>query len=142
MPFYIEIDNNETFETVTKNSAVCVVDFYTSWCGPCKALAPKLEKTITDHPMLSTLHTSNLNKLDQTVTFVKVDVDKHPELAEEFKVSSIPFICFYKNGILCEEKVIGANLDGIMNTVTKLTTDLVEKHHKNNENLNIKSKPE
>jgi thioredoxin 1 len=134
MPFYIEIHDNETFDTVTKGSAVCVVDFYTSWCGPCKKLAPLLEETIKEHSDLRRLHTNEFTDLDvlkKKVTFVKVNIENHQELADKFKVSSIPLICFYKNGVLCREKVVGANLDSIMTNVVKLTADLVNVQEQN-----------
>jgi thiol-disulfide isomerase/thioredoxin len=136
MSFYIEIDSNETFETATKTSGVCVVDFYTSWCNPCKKMAPLLEKAVKEHPILSTLHTDNLTNPEKKVSFVKVNIENHQELAEKFKVSSIPLICFYKNGVLCKEQVVGANLDNIMVNIIKLTSDFVEESNKNNKSTN------
>ena len=57
-----------------------VVDFYATWCGPCKQLAPRLE---------------TLEKRYQgRVTFLRIDVDEQPELAQAFQVESIPML-FY-----------------------------------------------
>lgn len=120
--FYIDIESVEDFEKVTKGSSVCVVDFHASWCGPCKMLAPKLEKTIKEHSILSQMTTSNINDedLQSKLTFVKIDVDSNEDLAKIFQVSSIPMIVFYNKGKLQTEKVLGADLNGIMKVVNKL----------------------
>uniref|UniRef100_A0AB33J014 Thioredoxin n=1 Tax=Prevotella sp. GTC17259 TaxID=3236795 RepID=A0AB33J014_9BACT len=57
-----------------------VIDFYATWCGPCKATAPVLEEVATE----------NIGKLD----VYKVDIDKEPELAALFNVRSIPTLLF------------------------------------------------
>lgn len=133
MSFYIEVDSEETFENVTKNSAVCVVDFYTTWCGPCKALAPKLEKSVKEHTTLSNLYTTDLNNLSGKVTFLKVNIETNQEIVENFSISSIPLIHFYKNGVLCKEKVVGADLNNILSNTVKLTSDLVVKKNDTND---------
>lgn len=75
----------EDFKEVIK-SGLWIVDFYAEWCGPCKMLGPILEK------------------LEENV--LKVNVDTHEKLAQEFGVMSIPTICFFKDGEL-KNKVIG-----------------------------------
>ena len=122
MSFYIDIDNQETFEKVTKDSKICVVDFYTTWCNPCKKLSVQLEETVKKNPKLFNLHTSDLNNLKNKIAFIKVNIDKNLELCEPFNVTAIPLICFYKNGVLCSEKVVGANLEGIIENLEKITT--------------------
>ena len=54
---------------------VAVVDFFATWCGPCKMLAPVIEEAAEDMP---------------EIQFYKVDVDEAPELARSFKVMSVP----------------------------------------------------
>ena len=62
-----------------------VIDFYASWCGPCKALAPKLEEIAQEY----------IGKVD----IYKVDVDAEEELASFFKIRTIPTLLFIpKNG--------------------------------------------
>ena len=64
-------------------SGVTVVDFWASWCGPCRMLSPiveELAEEMTD------------------VRFAKVNVDEEPALANAFKVNAIPTLVFMKNG--------------------------------------------
>ena len=122
--FFVELQSEKDFETLTKNSTVCVVDFHAVWCGPCKKLAPVLEKKITDDATLSKFVSSDLNNLDKKIVFVKVNVDNFPSLSEKHNVSSIPQINFYKDGTLQKNKVIGANLDAIVGNVKTLSDDL------------------
>ena len=58
------------------------VDFNATWCPPCKALKPVIEKTCKDNGFL----------------LISVDVDKNPELSENYQVSGIPFVLFFLNG--------------------------------------------
>ncbi len=60
-----------------------MVDFYADWCGPCKALAPMMEKLDEDADGYS---------------IAKVDVDALPELAQAYRVSSIPTVLVFRGG--------------------------------------------
>ncbi|MBR4236506.1 MAG: thioredoxin [Clostridia bacterium] len=83
--------NAQQFETEAKNSAVAVVDFSATWCGPCKMLAPVLEKVSA--------------QFDGKVDFYNVDVDDAPELAGEYNVNSVPCLILMKNGKLVSQSV-------------------------------------
>ena len=67
-----------------KACAAAVVDFSATWCGPCKMLAPVLEKISEE--------------MKGKVDFFKADVDKNPNLARQFAIQSIPALIFLKNG--------------------------------------------
>ena len=76
---------DETFESlVLQNERPVVVDFWAAWCGPCKMVAPEMEKLAA--------------KYDGLVDVVKVDVDANPRLSEAFGIMSIPTIAFFKPG--------------------------------------------
>ena len=76
--------NAEQFETEAKKSAVAVVDFSATWCGPCRMLAPVVE--------------SVSEKLAGKVDFYNVDVDDAPDLAMAYRVNSVPCLVMMKNG--------------------------------------------
>jgi len=67
-------------QTTLLSNKPMVVDFYATWCGPCKRLAPILEEIEQKH--------------QGDVIFKRVDVDQEPELAMEFQVESIPLLVF------------------------------------------------
>lgn len=69
---------NENFKELIKEKVL--VDFYANWCGPCKMIAPELEKAERD------------------IKVIKVDVDEFEDLAKEYGVMSIPTIILFDNG--------------------------------------------
>ena len=83
--------NAEQFESEAKKSAVAVVDFSATWCGPCRMLAPVVE--------------SVSEKLGGKVDFYNVDVDDAPELAGEYKVNSVPCLVLMKNGQFVDQSI-------------------------------------
>jgi thioredoxin 1 len=68
-----------------------VVDLYTTWCGPCRMLAPLLEKFSGTY--------------DGRIKFVKVNVEEEPDLAARFGVMGVPTILFFKDGRLVDQIV-------------------------------------
>ncbi len=79
--------DEKSFEKALKENEVVVVDFWATWCGPCRALGPIVEDVASRH---------------SDVFFGKVDVDENPALAAQFNVSSIPFVAKFKNGKLVD----------------------------------------
>ncbi len=75
--------NAENFDAETKGK-VCLLDFWATWCGPCKMFAPILEETAAE--------------LSDDILVGKIDVDQNTELAVRFGVRSIPSIFIMKNG--------------------------------------------
>ena len=80
---------NENFEELIKNKKV-VVDFYATWCGPCKMFGPVFEKV------------SN----ESSITFIKIDVDAHEDIARKYGIMSIPTVVLVNNGEV-EKKHMG-----------------------------------
>ena len=78
----------EEFDALAANG-VTIVDFYADWCGPCKMLAPELEKLADAY--------------DGKVKVAKINVDHERELAASFHVSSIPALFILKDGVVVAE---------------------------------------
>ena len=77
-----KIINSQEFDN-TIESGVVVVDFFATWCGPCKMLSPVIDE---------------LSGELENVNFVKVDIDQSMDLAQKFKIVSVPTLKVFKNG--------------------------------------------
>lgn len=86
--------NNNNFDETIKNGVV-LVDFWATWCGPCKMLAPTIEELATEYKGRAVMG--------------KVDVDENPDLAERFGIMSIPSVFVFVDGEV-KEKLIGYRL--------------------------------
>ncbi len=74
-----------TFEQeVLKSETAVLVDFWAEWCGPCRAVAPVLEKIVAERP--------------DELKLVKVNIDEEQELSQRYGVMSIPTMILFKDG--------------------------------------------
>ena len=82
--------NAQDFEkTITDNNLV-FVDFWATWCGPCRMMAPVVEELDAEHPEYK---------------FGKVNVDEQPELAGEYRIMSIPTLMVFRGGQAAAVKI-------------------------------------
>ncbi|KAG9241564.1 thiol-disulfide exchange intermediate [Calycina marina] len=94
----IEIKSISQFNKAKSSGTLLIVDFYATWCGPCKAISPRFSQISTQHAASS-----------PTITFAKCDVDKAKDVAAECAISSMPTFLFYKDAKQID-KVIGADV--------------------------------
>ena len=78
-----QINNKNEFEKLFTESHALVCDFSASWCGPCKSLEPVLKK---------------LEKDNQDIVFVQIDVDKQRELSDKYRIQAMPTVLFVRKG--------------------------------------------
>jgi thioredoxin 1 len=82
--FMVKQINEEQFDELINGEKPVVCDFFATWCGPCKMLAPVIDEVATE--------------FSPKVKFVKVDVDKEIALAARYDVRSIPMVIIFKKG--------------------------------------------
>ena len=90
----MEVTNtSENFASLKAGNQPLVVDFWATWCGPCRMLAPVISELAKEY--------------NGRITVGKCDVEDNDELAAEFGIRNIPTILFFKNGEVVD-KLIGA----------------------------------
>lgn len=80
----VQITDSEFEEKVLKSKTPVLVDFFATWCGPCKLAEPVLEELAEEHK--------------DKVVIAKIDVDKNPDSAQKLGVMSIPTTILFKDG--------------------------------------------
>lgn len=98
----MQITSENFNEEVLQSDKPVIVDFYATWCGPCKMLAPIMEEIAAENP---------------DIKVVKVDVDEQPELSMQYGVSSIPTIVAIKDGETVKTLVGLRSKEDIVNMV-------------------------
>ncbi|EME31394.1 thioredoxin 1 [Galdieria sulphuraria] len=102
-----ELTSKTDFDHAIQADKLVVIDFYATWCGPCRMISPYLEELSSD---------ATLN--EKGVLFYKVDVDKLADVAQEVGITAMPtFIC-YRKGKKVEE-LVGASKDRLKHMIEK-----------------------
>ncbi|MFQ5654484.1 MAG: thioredoxin [Planctomycetota bacterium] len=87
--------NNDNFETeIVESGSVAMIDFYATWCGPCKTIAPIVEELAGEYA-------------DRGVKVAKVDIDNAQELATRYGIQGVPTLMFFKGGEKVDQ-IVGA----------------------------------
>ena len=87
----LEINDNNYEELVMKSDKTVVLDFWATWCGPCRMIAPIIEEMATE--------------FEGKAVIGKVDVDNAPLVAAKFGIRNIPTVVFIKNGEVVDKQV-------------------------------------
>ena len=91
------------FETFIKSEKPVLIDFFATWCGPCKALAPIL-KQVKD-------------SLGERITILKIDVDKNQQISNQYQVRGVPTMILFKEGKQLWRQSGVLSLDEIIKTI-------------------------
>ena len=84
----MHITNHNFHEEVMNSEKPVLLDFWASWCGPCRMVGPIIDEIAAEHPEYKV---------------VKINVDEEPELASKFQVVSIPTLVVMKNGRIVQQ---------------------------------------
>ena len=89
----MKVATNTNFNELLQDSKLVIVDFWATWCGPCRMLSP--------------IHDQVEEEMPDQITVVKVNVDDADEIAAQYRIMSIPTLLFVKNGEIVD-KTVGA----------------------------------
>ena len=88
-----KVATNNNFTELLQDSKLVIVDFWATWCGPCRMLSPILDEVEEE--------------MSDKISVVKVNVDDADEIAAQYRIMSIPTLLFFKNGQVVD-KTVGA----------------------------------
>ena len=91
------------FSEIIKSDIPTLVDFYATWCGPCKMMSPVLDRI--------------KNEMGYQVRVLKIDVDKNQEAAEKFKVRGVPTFILFKKGEIQWRQSGGMDFNTLKNKI-------------------------
>jgi len=97
----------ESFKEIIGSETPTLVDFYATWCAPCKAMAPVLDQL--------------KNQLGETVRIIKIDVNKNQSVADKFKIRGVPTFILFKNDQIVWRQSGGIDLDTL---IVKIKTSI------------------
>lgn len=103
----VEITIQNFDDEVVKSAIPVLVDFWATWCAPCRAVAPIVEKLATEY--------------EGKIKFGKLNVDDHSEIAERFGVHSIPSLLLFNKGEVAERLIGAVPQKAIEGMFTKIT---------------------
>jgi len=104
----------ENFKETVHGEGIVLIDWWASWCGPCRAFAPIFEKVSEKHP---------------EATFAKIDTEAQRELAAAFEIRSIPTLMVVRDGVLLFNQpgmVPERALEDLLDQVSKLDMDEIK----------------
>ena len=102
-----QIATNTNFDGLLESEKLVIVDFWATWCGPCRMLSPLLDEVEEE--------------MSDKITVVKVNVDDADEIAMRYRIMSIPTLVFFKDGKMVD-RTVGAMPKSVL--VDKINANL------------------
>ncbi len=99
------LNKKDDFNKIIDENDIVVVDFFATWCGPCKMLSPVIE---------------NVEKILPNIKFVKIDIDQFNDIASEFKIQSVPTLVYFKNKEMVSKSVGYMDEDSLIEKIKSL----------------------
>jgi thioredoxin 1 len=100
-----QVSDMGDFKNIINSNAHVIVDFFATWCGPCKTLAPQLDQMARENPQ---------------VCFLKIDVDEADDIASEYGISAMPTVHIFNTGKIAKT-VVGVNPSVIQHYISANT---------------------
>jgi len=97
---------SENYESILKSETPVVVDFWATWCGPCRMVGPVIESLAEEY--------------EGKTSVCKLNVDENPDLATEYKIMSIPTVMIMKNGEIVDKAVGVRTKEEYQNMIEKV----------------------
>lgn len=96
---------NDSFQNIINSDKPVLIDFFATWCGPCQMLAPIL-KEVKD-------------SMGESISIIKIDVDKNQELASQYQVRGVPTMMLYQKGQQLWRQSGVVSKEDIIRTITE-----------------------
>ena len=100
------IKAEDFIKNVKEGNGIAVVDFFATWCGPCNMLGPVFSEVAEENKDLG--------------FFAKVDIDESMELAQEYGVSTVPTVIFFKDGVEVTREIGFMSKDKIVSNIESM----------------------
>ena len=95
----INVNKNNFQQEVVHSDRPVLIDFWASWCGPCRMVVPLVEQIAEER---------------EDIKVVKINVDEEPELASQFRIMSIPTLVVFKDGAVANQAIGARSKDAIL----------------------------